>query len=69
MISKATFENAKGGSEKILLITDEGMRKVVLGEELPRTAKAEIKNERISEPYNNTKTIAKTHNVEIRTNY
>jgi hypothetical protein len=45
MISKATLENAKGRSEKILLIADEGMRKVVLGEELPRTSKAEIKAE------------------------
>jgi hypothetical protein len=43
MISKATLENAKGGSEKILLIADEGMRKVVLGEELPRTSNAEKK--------------------------
>jgi hypothetical protein len=50
-------------------IADEGMRKVVLGEELPRTSEAEIKAERISELYNNTKTVTKTHNVEIRTNY
>jgi hypothetical protein len=54
MISKATLENAKGVSEKILLIADEGMKKVVLGEEPPRTPKAEIKAERISELYNNT---------------
>jgi hypothetical protein len=45
MISKATLENAKSRSGKILLIADEGMRKVVLDEELPRTSKAEIKAE------------------------
>jgi hypothetical protein len=69
MISKATLENAKDGSEKILMIADEGMRKIVSGEELPRTSKAEIKAERLSDLYNNTKIVAKTHNKEIRTNY
>jgi hypothetical protein len=69
MISKPTLENAKEGSEKILMIADEGMKKIVSGEELPRTSKAEIKAERISELYNSTKTVAKSKNVEIRTNY
>jgi hypothetical protein len=45
------------------------MRKIATGEELPRTSKPEIKAERISELYNGTKTVAKTHKVEIRTNY
>jgi hypothetical protein len=69
MISIATLENVRDGSEKILIIADEDLRKVVSGEELPRTSKAEIKAERISDLYNNTKTVAKTHNVEIRINY
>jgi Dolichyl-phosphate-mannose-protein mannosyltransferase len=69
MISNATLENARDGSEKILIIADEDLKKVVSGEELPRTPKAEIKAERISNLYNSTKTVAKTHNVEIRINY
>jgi hypothetical protein len=69
MISKATLENAEDGSEKILMIADEGMKKIVSGEELPRTSKAEIKAERISDLYKSTKPVAKTNNVEIRTNY
>jgi hypothetical protein len=69
MISKRTLENVKNGSEKVLMIADENMRKIVSGEELPRTSKAEIKAERISDLYNNSKTVAKVHKVEIRTNY
>jgi hypothetical protein len=69
MVSKTTLENAKDGSEKILIIADEDLRKIVSGEKLPRTREAEIKVERISDLYNNTKTVAKTHNSEIRTNY
>jgi hypothetical protein len=69
MVSKMTLRNANDGSEKILMIADENMRKIVTGEELPRTSKPEIKAERISELYNGTKTVAKTHEVEIRTNY
>ena len=41
MISKKTLENIKDGSEKVLMIADENMRKIVSGEELPRTSKAE----------------------------
>jgi hypothetical protein len=69
MVSKAMLRDASDGSEKILMIADENMRKIVTGEELPRTSKPEIKAERISELYNGTKTVAKTHEVEIRTNY
>ncbi|MGI8831349.1 MAG: hypothetical protein ACR2IS_01785, partial [Nitrososphaeraceae archaeon] len=69
MISKKTLENVKDGSEKVLMIADENMRKIASGEELPRTSKAEIKAERISDLYNNTKTVANVHRVEIRTNY
>jgi len=69
MISKKTLENVKDGSEKVLMIADENMRKIVSGEELPRTSKAEIKAERLSDLYNNSKTVAKVHKVEIRTNY
>jgi hypothetical protein len=69
MIGNATLENAKVGSEKVLIIADESMRKIVTGEELPRTSEAEIKAERISELYNGTKTVDQTRNVEIRTNY
>ena len=69
MISKKTLENIKDGSEKVLMIADENMRKIVSGEELPRTSKAEIKAERISDLYNNSKTVANVHKVEIRTNY
>ena len=69
MISKKTLENIKDGSEKVLMIADENMRKIVSGEELPRTSKAEIKAERLSELYNNSKTVANVHKVEIRTNY
>src|SRR5918998_1110770 len=49
MVSKMTLNNANDGSEKILMIADENMRKIVTGEELPRTSKPEIKAERISE--------------------
>jgi hypothetical protein len=69
MVSKTTLRNANDGSEKVLMIADENMRKIATGEELPRTSKPEIKAERISELYNGTKTVAKTHKVEIRTNY
>jgi hypothetical protein len=69
VIGNATLENAKVGSEKVLIIANESMRKIVTVEELPRTSEAEIKAERISELYNGTKTVAKTHEVEIRTNY
>ena len=69
MISKNTLENTKDGSEKVLMITDEDLRKIVSGEELPRTSKAEIKAERLSDLYNNSKTVANVHNVEIRINY
>jgi len=69
MVSKIMLKNARDGSQKILMIADEDMRKIVTGEELPRTSKPEIKAERISDLYNNTKTVAKTHKVEIRTNY
>ena len=69
MISKKTLESVEDGSEKVLMIADENMRKIVSGEELPRTSKAEIKAERISDIYNNSKTVADVHKVEIRTNY
>jgi Dolichyl-phosphate-mannose-protein mannosyltransferase len=69
MVSNATLEDARDGSEKILIIADEDLRKVVSGTELPRTPKAEIKAERIADLYNYTKTVAKIHNVEIRINY
>jgi Dolichyl-phosphate-mannose-protein mannosyltransferase len=69
MVSNATLENARDGSEKILIIDDEDLRKVALGKELPQTPKAEIKAERIADLYNYTKTVAKIHNVEIRINY
>ena len=69
MVSNATLENARDGSEKIIIIADEDLRKVVLGKELPQTSNAEMKAEQISALYNNTKTVAKIHNVEIRINY
>jgi hypothetical protein len=69
MISKATLENAKDGNEKVLMIADEGLRKIVIGEELPRTSKAEMKAERLADLYNSTETVGRTRNVEIRTNY
>jgi hypothetical protein len=69
MISKATLENAKDGTEKVLMIADEGLKKIVSGEELPRTSKAEIKAERLADLYNSTETVGRTRNVEIRTNY
>jgi hypothetical protein len=69
IISNDTLENARDGSEKVIIIADEGLREIVSGKELPQTPKAEIKAERISDLYNITKTVAKTHNVEIRTNY
>ena len=47
MVSNATLENARDGSEKILIIADEDLRKVVSGKELPQTSKAEMKAERI----------------------
>jgi hypothetical protein len=69
MVSKATLENAKDGSEKVLMIADEGLKKIVSGEELPRTSKAEMKAERLASLYNSTETVGRTRNVEIRTNY
>jgi hypothetical protein len=51
------------------MIADENMRKIVSGEELARTSKAEIKAERISDIYDNSKTVENVRNVEIRTNY
>jgi hypothetical protein len=69
MVSNATLEDARDGSEKILIIADEDLRKVVSGKELSQTPKAEIKAERIADLYNYTKTVAKIHNVEIRINY
>jgi Dolichyl-phosphate-mannose-protein mannosyltransferase len=69
MISKKTLEGVEDGSEKVLMIADENMRKIVSGEELPRTSKAEIKAERLADVYDNSKTVANVHKVEIRTNY
>ena len=69
MISKATLEDAKDGSEKVLMIADDGLKKIVSGEELPRTSKAEMKAERLASLYNSTETVGRTRNVEIRTNY
>jgi Dolichyl-phosphate-mannose-protein mannosyltransferase len=69
MVSKMMLENARDGSEKVLMMADENMRKIVTGEELPRTSKPEIKAERIADLYSSTETVAKTHKVEIRTNY
>jgi hypothetical protein len=69
MISKKTLEGIEDGSEKVLMIADENMRKIVSGEELARTSKAEIKAERISDIYDNSKTVENVRNVEIRTNY
>jgi 4-amino-4-deoxy-L-arabinose transferase-like glycosyltransferase len=69
MISKATLENAKDGTEKVLMIADDGLKKMVSGEELPRTSKAEMKAERLADLYNSTETVGRTRNVEIRTNY
>jgi hypothetical protein len=69
MVSKKTLEGIEDGTEKVLMIADENMQKIVSGEELPRTSKAEIKAERLSDIYDNSKTVAKVHKVEIRTNY
>jgi Ca2+/Na+ antiporter len=69
MISKATLENAKDGTEKVLIIADDGLKKIVSGEELPRTSKAEMKAERLADLYNSTETVGRTRGVEIRTNY
>jgi hypothetical protein len=69
MISKKTLEGIEDGTEKVLMIADEYMRKIVSGEELPRTSKAEIKAERLSDVYDNSNTVSKVHRVEIRTNY
>ena len=69
MVSKKTLEGIEDGSEKVLMIADENMRKIVSGEELPRTSKAEIKAERLADIYDNSKTVANVHKVEIRTNY
>jgi hypothetical protein len=69
MISKKTLEGVEDGSERILMIADENMRKIVSGEELPRTSKAEIKAERLATVYDNSKVVENVHNVEIRTNY
>ena len=69
MISKKNLEGIEDGSEKVLMIADENMRKIVSGAELPRTSKAEIKAERISDIYDNSKTVENVRNVEIRTNY
>jgi hypothetical protein len=69
MISKKTLEGVEDGSERVLMIADENMRKIVSGEELPRTSKAEIKAERLSDVYENSKVVDNVRNVEIRTNY
>jgi hypothetical protein len=69
MVSKKTLEGIEDGTERVLMIADENMQKIVSGEELPRTSKAEIKAERLSVIYDNSKTVAKVHKVEIRTNY
>ena len=69
MVSKKTLEGVEDGSVKVLMIADENMRKIVSGEELPRTSKAEIKAERLADIYANSKTVANVHKVEIRTNY
>ena len=59
MVSKKTLEGIEDGSEKVLMIADENMRKIVSGEELPRTSKAEIKAERLADIYDNSKTVLK----------
>jgi 4-amino-4-deoxy-L-arabinose transferase-like glycosyltransferase len=69
MLSKKTLEGVEDGSEKVLMIADENMQKIVSGEELPRTSKADIKAERLADVYDNSKTVANVRKVEIRTNY
>jgi hypothetical protein len=43
MVSNATLENARDGTEKIIVIADEDFKKVVLGKELFQTPNAKIK--------------------------
>ena len=51
------------------MIADQGITEIVKNEKQPDNAKAQLRAERLSEIYFNTKLEEKVGRVEIRTNY
>jgi hypothetical protein len=57
------------GSEKVIMIADQGILEIVRNEKQPDNPKAQLRAERLSEIYFNTELQDKIGRVEIRTNY
>jgi asparagine N-glycosylation enzyme membrane subunit Stt3 len=69
LINKHTLERILDGSERVIMIADQGITEIVKNEKQPDNAKAQLRAERLSEIYFNTKLEDKVGRVEIRTNY
>lgn len=69
LINIHTLEKIVEGSEKVIMIADQGIMEIVKHEKQPDNAKAQLRAERLSEIYFNTELEDKLGRVEIRTNY
>jgi hypothetical protein len=61
MISKKKLEGIEDGTDRVHMIADENMQKILSREKLPRTSKAEIKTERLSDIYDNSNSCKGSH--------
>jgi Dolichyl-phosphate-mannose-protein mannosyltransferase len=64
-----TLEGIVEGSEKVIMIADQGIMEIIRNEKQPDNAKEQLRAERLSEIYFNTELEDKIGSVEIRTNY
>jgi 4-amino-4-deoxy-L-arabinose transferase-like glycosyltransferase len=69
LISKSTLENILDESEKVILIADGSIMKVINKETPLETSKAELRADRLILIYNNTKVSDTVDEVQIRTNF
>ena len=69
LINVHTVERMLEGSEKVIMIADQGIMEIVRNEKQPDNPKAQLRAERLSEIYFNTELQDKIGRVEIRTNY
>jgi hypothetical protein len=69
LINKHTLDRILDGSERVIMIADQGITAIVKNEKQPDNAKAQLRAERLSDIYFNTRLEDKIGRVEIRTNY
>jgi hypothetical protein len=69
LINIHALERFSEGSEKVMMIADQGIMEIVRNEKQPDNAKAQLRAERLSEIYFITELQDKIGRVEIRTNY